>query len=143
MYLSILLCIVSRFSRAPSYPSSLFFPASIYPANKKAIATILIYSRCTLLCAIAYLDFSHLVRMIILARTMATNYNWMRLMHRKCPPAGKSPDAESCGALRWFHRSLANLWCCCDIDNLCDISIKVSGDYISILEIGQTWENMD
>lgn len=124
--LSILFCVilsVSRFSRASSYPPApLFFFSVPHPANKKA-PEILIYSRCILLLR------SRISARISIFRPVSRPDDNSRandddklqsdvLMHRKCPPAGKSPSAESCRALILVPSSLTNLRRCSDTDDL-------------------------
>lgn len=48
------------------------------------------------------------------------------LMHRKCPPAGKFPDAENSRTLRSASSSLVDLRCCFDWQPLPVLRLKYS-----------------
>lgn len=92
----------SHLSRAHVYGliriRPLFSPAPTYPANKKTPATIPICSRMHSAHAIVHLVVPRFSAFHPDDNSRADDDDKLQtsaLMRRKCPPAGKSPDAEN------------------------------------------------
>lgn len=113
---------------------SLFSPAPTYPANKKTPATILICSRMHSAHAIAHLVAPRFSAFHPDDNSRADDDDKLQpgaLMHRKCPPAGKSPDAENSRALRSASSSLVDLRCCSNWQPLPVLRLK----YLRIVHV--------
>lgn len=113
---------------------SLFSPAPTYSANKKTSATILICSRMHSAHAIVHLVVPRFSAFHPDDNSRVDDDDKLQpgaLMHRKCPSAGKSPDAENSRTLRSAFSSLVDLRCCSDWHPLPVLRLK----YLRIVHV--------
>lgn len=121
---------VFHISRVRNVSPCAFFYSSLtltlsYSTKKKTSETILVF-----LDALGFCDRASVSRLNSRADDDDKLYNWMcSSMRRECPPAGKSPDAESCRTVRSaFAPSLVDLRCKFRLTAFSDTSIKVFED---------------
>jgi len=124
---------VSCFSLASSYPSA-FYSFRFIPRTKRHLRQFL-----SILDAFCSRDRALRFSASRLDDNSHTNNDdKLQLMHRERPSAGKSPDAESCRALRPIPSPTFDAP---TLTAFTDTSIKIFGNHTNVLEVGETWEN--